>query len=210
MQSLTVSAALGAGWDIFKKRPWFFVGVTAIVFLVSALSSVLDPGEHARSIWAAVIGGLASLAISTFIDMGATAVMLKAHENTEAVSFSDLWHPELFWKYLFANVLVGILVVIGLILLIVPGVVLALMFYFVKLLVVDRGLAPIEALKESARITRGHKLDLLLLTASLVVLNVVGFLALVVGLFITVPVSALAVVQAYRTLAIPAPEPVAA
>jgi uncharacterized membrane protein len=96
--------------------------------------------------------------------------------------------------------LLGLAVGIGLVLLIVPGVIFGLMFMFSTFLVIDRELAPIEALKESNRITYGHKWRLLGFTLVLLLINVLGALALLVGLLVTVPVSSLTFTHAYRVL----------
>ena len=67
-------------------------------------------------------------------------------------------------------------------------------------LVMDRGLGVTESLKESRRITYGNRLKLLLLGLALVGINIVGFFLLIVGLLVSIPVSMLAGVHAYRTL----------
>jgi uncharacterized membrane protein len=56
-------------------------------------------------------------------------------------------------------------------------------------------------MKESSRITRGHKWPLFVFLLLLVLVNLAGLLALVVGLLVSMPVSMLAFVHAYRTLA---------
>jgi len=70
----------------------------------------------------------------------------------------------------------------------------------VKFLVIDKGLGPVASLKESWRITKGSKWELFILIIVLAVLNLLGAIALLIGLFITIPVTALATVHAYRTL----------
>lgn len=149
---------------------------------------------------AAVVLFLVSLALSTLIDMGLTAVTLRAHDDVAHVSFHDLWHPKSFLNYLGMSIIVGILTFIGFILLIVPGVILALMFAFTKFLVIERDLHPIAAMKESARITKGSRVTLLLLALAIIGLNALGLIALFVGLLVTLPVSMLAWAHAYRTL----------
>jgi uncharacterized membrane protein len=84
--------------------------------------------------------------------------------------------------------------------LIIPGIILSMGLAFVPYLVVDRGLGPIEAIKESWRITKGHKWQLLLLFLALLGLNLLGLVALLIGIFVTVPITMLAFAHAYRTL----------
>jgi uncharacterized membrane protein len=56
-------------------------------------------------------------------------------------------------------------------------------------------------MKESHRITRGHKWNLLGLLLMFFLVNLLGVLAFVVGLLVTVPVTVLAFAHAYRVLA---------
>jgi uncharacterized membrane protein len=85
--------------------------------------------------------------------------------------------------------------------LIVPGIIIAMGLAFVPYLVVERGLGPVEALKESWRLTKGHKMQIFLLVLALVGINILGLMALVVGVFVTFPLTLLAFAHAYRTLA---------
>jgi uncharacterized membrane protein len=82
----------------------------------------------------------------------------------------------------------------------VPGIIFALMFMFTTFIVIDRESGPIDAMKESGRITDGHKWKLLGFTLVLVLINLLGLAALVVGLLVSIPVSSLAFVYAYRLL----------
>lgn len=197
--TFSASGALRFGWDTFKKRPWLLVGTTLIVLVFLWIINVVQNASIDSTVARFVIF-LAALAASTLVDMGFTAFFLRAHDDVMHASFDALWHPKPFWQYFVAVICVGILVVLGLILLIVPGLILMTLFAFVKLLVIDRNLDPIKAMKESVRITSGSRLELFFLLIALVILNVLGALALFVGLLLTVPVSALALTHAYRTL----------
>jgi hypothetical protein len=59
------------------------------------------------------------------------------------------------------NILYGLIVAFGLVLLIVPGVGRPLKFGFAPFLAVDDGLDPLAALRESARLTRAVERKLL-------------------------------------------------
>jgi len=200
MEPFSTGAALRFGWETFKKRPWFLAGTIFLAYAVSwSVSSALQ-SPRIGGITAFVLF-LVSVAIGTLIAMGLTAFTLHAHDDMSKVSMEDLWHPQSFWNYLGASILTGLIVLVGLVLLIVPGIIFTLMFAFVKYLVIDRDLNPVAAMKESERITHGHRLELLLFFLALVGFNILGLLALAVGLLVTVPVSMLAIAHAYRTLA---------
>ena len=201
----SIGSAIRFGWETFNKRPWFFVGASVVIALaylvVGSISVGIDASLTGSLDETTAAGAVVDWIPSTLISMGVAAFYLKAHDTTDAVSLSLLWHPHPFWKYFAATIVVWIGIILGLILLIVPGIIFALMFMFATIIVIDRERGPIEAMKESMRITRGHKWPLLGFALVLVLLNVLGLLALGVGLLVSIPVSLLAFVHAYRTLA---------
>lgn len=192
--------AIRAGWQTFKRRKWFFVGVTALMMIISWMIGAIA-GALGEDGGLALLGVLLNIGLSTLLSMGFAAVMLRSYDTVESAELGELWHPKPFWKFLAAQILIGISVVIGLVLLIVPGIILMLMFILTPYIIVDRELAPIAAMKESARITKGRKWELLLFVLIAFVLNLVGAIALLVGLLVSIPVTTLALVHAYRELA---------
>jgi uncharacterized membrane protein len=200
----STGAAIRFGWETFKRRPWFFIGSTLLILLASGLSNGLTSGIDAAFTGSvedpSIVGTLINLAIGTLISMGATAFYLAAHDNPDTADLSLLWHPRPFWKYLGASLLFSLAVGVGLVLLIVPGVIFGLMFMFAPFIVIERELGPIDALNASNQLTRGHKWQLLGLVLLLVLINLLGLMALVVGLLVSIPVSTLAFVHAYRVL----------
>jgi len=72
---------------------------------------------------------------------------------------------------------------------------------FVPYLVVERGLGPVDAMKESWRVTKGHKGQVGLLILALVGIVILGLLALGIGVFVAAPIAMLAMTHAYRMLA---------
>jgi uncharacterized membrane protein len=202
--SFTAGSAIRFGWETFKKRPWFFVGATVVIVfaygVVGAISNGIDSALGSSAEDVSVIGSLVNLALSTFVGMGVTAFFLAAHDNPETVDLSALWHPRPFWKFLAASILVGLAIGIGFVLLIVPGILAMVFFMFSTVIVIDRDLGPIEAMKESMRIGRGYRWSLLGLVVLLALIVFVGMLALFVGLLVTMPVATLAFIHAYRVL----------
>lgn len=89
---------------------------------------------------------------------------------------------------------------LGFILLIVPGIIIVLMFQMYAYLVVDKGLGPIAALKRSRVITKGSRWRLFVLGFLIVLVNLGGLLCLVVGLLVTIPLTAIASARVYDLL----------
>jgi len=200
----SAGAAIRYGWETFKRRPWFFAGTALLILVLSGLvdsltgrvdALVTGSPEHPSG-----LGLVINLAFGTLLSMGATAFYIAAHDNPDRAEVSMLWHPRPFWKYLGLSILLAIVVGVGLALLIVPGIILLLMFMFSTFIVIERSLGPIDAMSESRRLTRGHKWQLLGFVGLLFLINLLGLLALIVGVLVSIPVSALAFVHAYRAL----------
>lgn len=201
MDTFSAGSCIRFGWEAFKKRSWFFVGsfllFYAIVIVVSAaVSAVITYGGIA-----ALVGTLARIAVQMLTGMGMTAFALKAHDDIEHVTFADFWHPFPFWKYTGTTLLFVLVLVVGLVLLVVPGIIWGIMFGFAPYLVIDKRLSPIEALKESRRMVYGYKWELFLLGVLSVLIVLLGFICLFVGVLVAYPVVMIAFVHAFRTLA---------
>ena len=200
----TVGSALNFGWETFKQRPWFFIGASVVIVIaylvVGGVSTGIDAALGGSSEEPTLIGSSVNFGLSTLVGMGAIAFYLAAHDNPDTVELSALWHPQPFLRFLGASILTGLAVGIGFVLLVVPGIIALVFFMFTTLIVIDRGLGPIEAMQESMRIGRGFRWPLLGLIVLLALILIVGAVALLVGLLVAMPVTTLAFVHAYRVL----------
>jgi uncharacterized membrane protein len=209
MPTLSIGDCVSYGWETFKKRPWFLIGALLLAMIISAVPGVFGPHaefgpdgqviRHPLTAFDAIVS-IVSVIVSIFVALGLTTLALRAHDNVETVQLADLWNPGPFWRFLGAHILTVIIVALGFIAFVIPGIILAVGLGFVPFLVVERGLGPIEAMKESWRITKGHKWQLFLLLLALLGINLLGAMALVVGIFVAVPITMIAFAHAYRTL----------
>ena len=202
MKTFSGGAAIKFGWETFKKRALFFVGITVLIGVISwVIGAVVGAiASDGTSTLLGLISFVLNLGLSTLLNMGVIAYALKAHDSPEKVEVIDLWHPQQFWYYLGATVLLFLCVFVGIVLLIIPGIIVALMLMFTPYIVVDRNFGPIQAIKESKRITDGSKWQLLVFAIALFGLNLLGAIAILVGLLVTIPVSMIAIAHAYRQL----------
>ena len=115
--------------------------------------------------------------------------------------FTDIFKEyKLFWKFLGLSILYPLTVLLGLILLIIPGIIWIVRFSFSPLILVDTKMGPIASMKESWAITRGNFWKLVLFWIVVALVNFAGFLLLGVGLLVTVPLTTLASIYIYREL----------
>jgi uncharacterized membrane protein len=191
--------AISFGWNLTKTNFGFFVLLLILVAVISVVLTSIPYLAKGKSPLLFILS-LVDIIVRTIITMGLIKISLKFCDNEKA-KISDLFSSyPLFLKYLIGSILYVLIILGGLILLIVPGIIWAIQFQFFGYLIIDKGLGPIEALKKSSKITKGAKWDLFLLGILLVLINILGALALLVGLFITIPTTMIANAFVYRKL----------
>jgi uncharacterized membrane protein len=115
---------------------------------------------------------------------GITRFCLKI-ARSQSYGFDDLFCGRAtFFLILIAELLLAIGASIGFALLIVPGVIFTLGMSLTILLIVDRGLDPLAAMKERWRMTTGQKGKLFSYALLVLLLSFVGLLACGVGLLV--------------------------
>ncbi len=199
-KNFSISEAVGFGWDTMKSNIGFFIGLLIVVGLIENVPGFIAITLEADSPLLATIINIASLVLSMIIGMGLIEISLKFCDG-EKGELSDLFscYP-LFFNYLIGSIIYWLIIMVGLILLIIPGIIWAIQFQYYSYLIIDRGLGPIDALKKSSKITKGVKWDLFILSIVLMVINLLGLLCLLVGLFATIPTTMIATAFVYRKL----------
>ncbi len=189
-------------WKKFRAH-WVFTWVVLGVYIFSQITfSVLDEGATDHEEWSFLVS-LVSLIVAVGMGIGLTRLFLDLIDtDTEGKISTYLLVPKkMFWSYLGATVLYMLLVGIGF-MLIIPGIYFMLKYQFFGELIVDKKLGAIEALKKSAEMTSGVKWQLLGFILGVAGVNVLGALVFGFGLFVTVPVTALAYYLVYRKLSL--------
>ena len=80
-----------------------------------------------------------------------------------------------FGQVLIANILVGLIIGLGIVMLIVPGIIFACKLAFVPYLVVDRKLDATDAIRTSWKMTAGH-------TGTIFMMGIASFFVILLGL----------------------------
>lgn len=203
MRDFGVGEVLAKSWGIYKKNFWLLLGVLLVSGIVSYVPTAIGDLQDRGQLQIGFLAGILSLLFWLFgqlIGLGETLINLKLVDGKRAV-FNDLFSCS---KLLFSGVIATIaylaVIIAGFILLIIPGIWLAIRLQFFRYLIVDRGMNPFQALAESWRMTKGKVWKLLGWIAVLVILNILGAITLGVGLIITIPVSMVAMTEVYRKL----------
>lgn len=190
--------AVKFGFGIAKSNLLFFIGLLIIVFFVSAVASSLR-GEAQKSALAYLVLSIVQYLVNIVIGMGLIRISLEFIGKAKP-KIRDIVYYKPIVRYVLASIVTGIVVILGLVLLIIPGVILAIRLQYTTYLIVDKNLGPIEAIKKSWSVTRGNTWNLFFFGILLGLINILGMVCLLVGLFITIPLGMLATTFVYRKL----------
>ena len=183
------SKYLKDGWELFKSRAGEFIVFTLIIGVAVAGLSRLD-----------MFGSLAVSVVTAPLYAGLIIVVFMLFKG-EPVQFGDFFKGfHFFLPLVLASFVTSILVTIGMFLLVLPGIYLMVSYMFVSMLIVDYRMEFWQAMETSRQIVTKNWFSLFVFFLVLVAINLLGALALGIGLLVTGPLSACAVCCAYRDI----------
>jgi hypothetical protein len=197
---ISIRQAFNFAWPIFNKRFSLFTAVLLTVFGAwVALEIIVITGQRfGILLWAGA--HLAFLIFVAGIEVGFLQICFALHDGGEP-TFADIFrHLALAPKFLAGQVLYLLMVVLGLLLLVVPGVYLSVRYALFGFCMVAGKSNLMRSFQQSAILSTGAKIDLLWILVVLFLLNAFGASLLGLGLFITVPLSVLMMTAVYRQL----------
>lgn len=194
------SEALKFGWETAKKNIRFFVVTLLIVFGISFLFSSLDSSFPEDATMPKFITGILSWVISSITSIGLIRIALNFVEKKESKYMDLFTHYDRTVNYMATSILYGLIIVAGLILLIIPAIYWGVRFQFFSYLVTEKNLGPIQALKGSWNMTADHTWQLFVFGLIVMGINILGMLALFIGMLWTIPTTQLATAYIYKNL----------
>jgi uncharacterized membrane protein len=190
-----VGSSYKNGWNRLWKNFGILLVIGIIYFVISSIPSLIqwisvgfDPGMYmygnmfSGPYW---ISMALTILVITPISLGVFYAYYKAASGEEP-EFPDMFRG--FRNYLnavLAPIVVSVIVGIGFLLLIIPGIIFACKLVFVPLLVVDQKLNVIDAIMESWQMTDGHAFDVFLIGLLGIPIVIAGLICFGVGVIIS-------------------------
>ena len=201
--------AIGWGWRKFTENVGPILLGVLIVFVVTVVTNILaglasggGGSPFGPDMEFSVAGFLANI-VATAISVVLSAVFARAALDVvdgQPFDFMGAFGRLNFVNVLIAALLVSVIVTIGFILLVIPGLIALFLTYFTTLFVVDSDAeSPVKAIGDSVKLVSSNVGDSLLLALLSILVLIAGAIALLVGLIVAYPVTALAAAYAYRS-----------
>ena len=203
MNDISVSKIFGKAWELFKEHSSDLVVFTFVYVILSSIISVIDTLTESSPFLIVLIISIVCGIAQMILALGFNSILLNTVDGSKS-NLQELFsktNPTLIFQYIVGSILAGVAIVIGFIFLIIPGIYLAIRFQFFTLCMLEQEVPDCgKALNESWNMTEGHVLDLFSLGILSLCLVILGIIALMVGLFVAIPVAGLMTAIAYRIL----------
>jgi uncharacterized membrane protein len=204
--SVTLAASVGSAYaNGWRQLFWeYFLGLFLILIISFIIAIPTWMNEWAQgSAAAGILGFLAfvyGILVNWPVQFGVAFAFLKAARG-DKLETKDMFEAfKNYWNAVLASLLVFIIIIIGLILLIIPGIFFACKLAFTPYLVVDRKMAVMEALEESWRMTGGHAWKVFLIGLLAIPICIAGLLCFIVGIIISIMWVSLAFASLYHAV----------
>lgn len=186
-----IMSCYSRSWALLKANFWPLVGVN---FLICVLSSLLvSTNRHGLYF----LGGIFSKVLAGGLFY---YFLLKIRGQPATIGDAFAGFTRAFLNLLVIGLLVTLLVAVGMVCLIFPGIYLAVAYALVTPLAVDKRLGFWEAMETSRQVVTRHWWKVFALLLLFVPILILGALALGVGIFVALPVCVGAVAYAYEDL----------
>ena len=183
-------SSYSVGWKVLKTAFVELLVISIVYMVLSGPISVVQwkVDSFAWFLVPLVLFGIAyGIFVAGPIGYGAKWVFLKAVRG-ERIEVKDIFivFQRNYWNIIIANVVVGIIVGLGIVMLIVPGIIFACRLAFVPYLVVDREMDVMDALRVSWDMTRGYCGQIFLMGLLAIPVVLLGLLCIGVGVIVSV------------------------
>lgn len=216
---LDTSSIIGRAFHLTKRYFGILLGASAILWAISILYSLIfengvayvagrvsesnpesEVGSEIGFIILTIFIQILGQVLTIYLTLGFTRFGLNFVSGKEADIHMLFGEGRLLLRAIAANILYALAVVVGLLLLIIPGIYVAVRLSQFQNAMVDRNMGIQESLNYSFEITRGNFWQLVGFSVVVFLINLLGMIVLCVGLLFTIPMSYAAGWLVYRWL----------
>lgn len=182
----TISEVFNTSWKSLKAQIWVLVGLYIGYFILCMILSMFAIPVQ-TSFTSGMIVNLILWIFSGIFMLGYLKNIFQALDDEEPQFSAYGQQARKIITYLITMLISTVAILIGIGLLIIPGIYLALRLQFSLAFIVEENVGPIEALKRSWEITQNHVMELLLLGLLMIGIAIIGTILFLVGMFVAIP-----------------------
>ena len=217
VQQIDTGWTLKATWNLFKVHFGILIGIFIIIVAAGFLTSLgfivlqfallaitgnlNQPNEPTPlMIGFSIFQNITSQLVNLWFTIASIRIMLQIARNQPADLALLLQSAPFMVRTFLATLLFGIIVSVGLVLFIVPGIYAILTYWNYTYFIVDRNCGVLEAFRLAKTHASGNRLTIFVTGLIISGLSILGFLALCLGWIATGPFCMLLLVITYLTM----------
>lgn len=200
--SIHVSEIFKTSWGYTKSQIWILAGLV-IGFMLIAFTVGIFVMSMQSSSGGTAISYLISALLSAIFYVGYIKNTFQTMEGDEPQFSAYLQSGRKIMNYFLANILFGVIVGIGTLLFVLPGIYLGIRLQFFGQCIVEEDAGAVQALKQSWALTKGQFLPLLLLLLAQILIAIIGLILFGIGIFVAIPLIVMMQSYTYRLLGNP-------
>jgi uncharacterized membrane protein len=197
-----VTSSYGNGWRQLWKYFLELFLILIVTWVISLPTNISSWAEGAAGGVLSVIAVFYGLLVMAPVNYGMNFAYLKAARGDKLVIKDMFAAFQNYWNAVLAGLLVFVIVAVGFVLIIVPGIIFACKLAFTPYLVVDRKMEVIEAVKTSWRMTNGHAWKVFLIGLLGIPICIAGLICLGVGVIVAIMWITVAVASLYHAVSL--------
>lgn len=182
---VNISRWIEAGWNIFKKNLGGCISFTVLGGIVFMLLNFIP---------------FAGIFVSAPFIAGLMVISLVSFQNKTPELKDYFLGFRYFLPLMLYSIVSTVLILIGLVVLVVPGIYLSVAYLFSPFLIVEKNLDFWPAMEVSRKKINRQFFGVFCLFLILLLLNLIGCIPMLLGLFITIPLSICILTAAYRDI----------
>jgi hypothetical protein len=212
---LDIGGCISRSWELVKNNFWPVVGInTLVVLILGAINQVFGlitrpainnmVAKHQVSpggIFIIFLTIMISCPIYTVLMAGLFKYFLKLIRG-ESAGVGDAFSGfgPVTGQLILLSLVMNILMIIGCVLCVIPGIYLAVAWLFAMPLVIDRQMNFWDAMESSRKMVNKHWFLVFAFLLVYTLLSLAGLIACCVGVFVTLPIGLGALMYAYETI----------
>lgn len=215
MNDFSISKCISGAWDLTTKH-WIMCVVMLVVCVLAYMfnGSMTPTGDYENMTQEDLIRmcselftgkNLVAISLGMIVQYvlyaGLYKMAINGYNGTKVDTSAYSMPIVTYFKFILANIVYQILVVVGCCFCIIPGIIIAVRFFFVPYVVLDEPHTEfIDAFNKSWQMTKGHFFGILGLAILLLLINFVGVICCCIGVIFTEVLTIFASVIAYYQL----------
>jgi uncharacterized membrane protein len=197
---IPVGAAFSWGWNKFTQDvgPWILIALVLLGINI-VVAVIRFAAANSGGFFVQLILGAVGLVVGYIAWYGLVNASLQVTEGQRA-DVGRAWNLDKFGNFFLTALLEGIIVGVGFILCVIPGIIFGILLFFAPFFAIDKNMKPVDALKASWAITTKNFGNVFVFLLAALGVYILGFLVCFVGILVAGPVVLLAGAYAYKTL----------